>query len=893
MHGEPHEFWGKLQKQDDLVVAWHPLVDHCADVTACAAALLERTLLRRRLARLANLQDLSDGQVARLCLLVALHDIGKFNLGFQRKGNPRIRTGPRGHVHEILALLHRPDAEAHQALCRALDVDRLNAWAADEQRGIEPLLLASLCHHGRPIPPSAAGTTQAIWWKPDAGLDPFAGIAKLVSCALAWLPDAQDAAPLPAGTAFQHAFSGLVMLADWLGSDTKFFPYTEPGETNRYERSLDAAREALRRTGLDTASARAGLDPPAAAFARVLGEGRAPRPLQRGVLAVSPEPAGALLILEAETGSGKTEAAFAHYLALFKQGLVDGMYFALPTRTAATQIYQRICEAVARAFPDPEHRPPVILAVPGYLEVDGETGVRLAHFDVLWHDDPGRRFRYRGWAAEHPKRYLAGAVSVGTIDQVLLAALAIEHAHLRATALLRQLLVVDEVHASDAYMSRILEEVLRHHVAAGGHALLMSATLGSALREPLLGTPVPALAEAQRVGYPLLTNQTAGAVARCTPIDGGGLTKHVAVEIAAHLEDPEAIASRALAAAAQGACVLVLRNTVSACVATQRALLRQAKSRGLLGLCFACEGIPAPHHARFSKEDRTALDRALEGRLGKSRSAAHAGGCVAVTTQTVQQSLDLDADVLLTDLCPMDVLLQRIGRLHRHQRSRPFGFGEARAVIFVPVQRALHQAALLQPNGAPRGPCGLGSVYADLRVLEATWQVLEQNARLTIPDMNRALVEQTTHPEALAAAKAALGPRADKHVEWLKANSLADRLMARRNLIDWKQPFDECSFLSADLGERIATRLGEQDRLVRFEDPPQGPFGRALRELTLPAWLLRGMDSELLQETAYVRESGAGRIVFSLDGKGERPFLYDCLGLRPLVDDPEEDLCDV
>ncbi|MDB4914145.1 MAG: CRISPR-associated helicase/endonuclease Cas3, partial [Gemmatimonadetes bacterium] len=182
-----------------------------------------------------------------------------------------------------------------------------------------------------------------------------------------------------------------------------------------------------------------------------------------------------ITILESETGSGKTEAALARFVTLFSAGKVDGLYFALPTRTAATQMHKRVFDATAMAFTEP---PPVILAVPGYLRVDDTEGRRheLARFDVLWPD--AERFRYRGWAAEGPKRYLAGCIVVGTVDQVLLSSLRVGHAHMRATSLMRMLLVVDEVHASDAYMTRILEDVLARHRRAGGHALLLSATLG-------------------------------------------------------------------------------------------------------------------------------------------------------------------------------------------------------------------------------------------------------------------------------------------------------------------------------------------------------------------------------------------------------------------------------
>ena len=127
---------------------------------------------------------------------------------------------------------------------------------------------------------------------------------------------------------------------------------------------------------------------------------------------------GSLTLIEAATGVGKTEAALIRYLYLMQAGEVDGLYFALPTRTAATQIYQRVTAAVQRAFPDEQFRPPTILAVPGYLVADGVPARgRLPSFEVLWDDDPDSRMRYRGWAAENSKRYLAGAVDITNAKQ--------------------------------------------------------------------------------------------------------------------------------------------------------------------------------------------------------------------------------------------------------------------------------------------------------------------------------------------------------------------------------------------------------------------------------------------------------------------------------------------
>ncbi|MCA9655789.1 MAG: CRISPR-associated helicase Cas3', partial [Myxococcales bacterium] len=518
--------------------------------------------------------------------------------------------------------------------------------------------------------------------------------------------------------------------------------------------------------------ARRGLGSTAPSFHSISGFD--PRPAQQATLELPLDRQGSLTVLEAETGSGKTEAALARFMRLFHAGEVDGLYLALPTRTAATQLHRRVHEALVRAFPREDERPPAVLAVPGYLRVDDHEGRRLPGFEVLWNDDGKAALRHRGWAAEHPKRYLAGAVVVGTIDQVLLSTLMVSHAHMRATCAARHLLVVDEVHASDDYMIALLEAVLRFHLGAGGHALLMSATLGSAARGRLLAAAgpepeLPGLDDAVAEPYPLVSHAPRGESPQRHAVAHVGAGKGVHPRLLRAADEPEAVAAAALDAAQAGACVLVVRNLVRDCVATQLALEALASTRGASELLFAVGGIVAPHHSRYAREDRTRLDAAVEALFGKQRPSGR--GRVLVATQTVEQSLDLDADLLLTDLCPMDVLLQRIGRLHRHDRPRPAGFEQAQVQVLVPEQRALGQH--IRADGTALGPHGYGTVYGDLRVLEATLRLCERGGTFVIPEHNRALVEGSTHPSVLRALVEDLGEAWARHGERVLGGSLS------------------------------------------------------------------------------------------------------------------------
>jgi len=210
-------------------------------------------------------------------------------------------------------------------------------------------------------------------------------------------------------------------------------------------------------------------------------------------------------------------------------------------------------------------------------------------------------------------------------------------------------------------MGRLLEEVIAHHLKAGGHAFLMSATLGTVAQSRLLNAtsaPPPPLEEARKMPYPLIsyTDARRKETKYIRPASSN-YTKRVTMQMKQIASDASKVARVALDAATSGARVLIIRNTVRDCIATQLALEQFAGTNSTV--LFSASGVVAPHHSRFAGSDRKSLDLAIEEQFGKG---SQRNGVVAVATQTVQQSLDLDADLLLSDLCPVDVLLQRIGR---------------------------------------------------------------------------------------------------------------------------------------------------------------------------------------------------------------------------------------
>jgi hypothetical protein len=239
--------------------------------------------------------------------------------------------------------------------------------------------------------------------------DPLASVAVLVAFAKAAWPAAfTPGKPFPEPESpFWHAYLGLLQLADWTGSDeaSDAFPYSEVSDGPRLLFARKHARSLLARIGFDAAPLREAL-PSDLSFDAV--SSHAPTDIQ---LATAEAP-GPVVVLEAETGSGKTEAALWRFAALLAAGKVEGLYFALPTRVAASQIHARVQATLDRLFAEAKFE--AVRALPGDAMAGTATVRRLPNFDAQWSDDPDEIVRRSRWAAEQPKRFLAAPIAIGT-----------------------------------------------------------------------------------------------------------------------------------------------------------------------------------------------------------------------------------------------------------------------------------------------------------------------------------------------------------------------------------------------------------------------------------------------------------------------------------------------
>lgn len=856
-------FWGKYNADTDAKLS---LAAHCLDVGMVFRKLSEVDGINRTL-QSATTVELENVILDRLAVLAMFHDIGKANLGFQKKIDPNSKFNA-GHVRELVPLFEDPVLQE-----RFLSVlpSELFDWFGNPYAA-QSYFFAVFSHHGKPfsIDESRYGYSKLAqrYWGPQ-GLDPFEGVSEVVHWAREAFPDAfrSISATMPLEPRFHHVFAGLVMLSDWIGSHPDWFPISNVAYTNRYEHDTVVISHALKSIGLDCSELRPVM--------QAIGETFSdrfhfkPYPLQRLIDSLCPhDPNTELIIAESETGSGKTEAALNWFCKLFADGKVDGLYFALPTRVAARELYQRVHKTIVEWFPDPSCRPVVLLAVPGYTQVDGtDTSSTLSTPEEanLWQDDIELQKKERQWAAERPKRFLAATIAVGTVDQALLSIVQTSHAHLRSACLSRSLLVVDEVHASDRYMSQLLSALLDHHLKVGGRALLLSATLGSAAKNMLIKgtqTQLEPLTTAIQSPYPALTLSNGFSLSAESQSDK---PKQVSLQTVPYTFELKNLVEYLVPALQAGARVLVILNTV----ARVNELFGRVESHPDIKRewLFSCSGHICPHHGRFAPQDRVLLDKAITTQFGKGSPS---GPLLLVGSQTLEQSLDIDADLLITDLVPSDVLLQRIGRLHRHRRQRPEGYNDAKCIVVVP-NHSLEEA--LDGKGDVIGKfrkVGFGSVYEDLRTLERTWQSIEEFTEIEVPRDNRKLVELATHPESLSLLNS---KKWEAHAQSIEGKSTARAIAAHTVINTYDKYFGEFHYI--DSGLKVTTRLGVNQFQVPLDRPAQSPFGQELSEILIPGHMAPS-DQE---EFARVESEGDATIVIKW---GTKHYRYSKLGLEAM-----------
>lgn len=802
-------YWAKAGE-----TGWHPLSAHLMDVAAVIRVLFAPTsALATRAAHIARHAGVTPLPVLELATYMALvHDVGKAQHGFQER---RAGTGNvlrSSHVQRLIGDLRHARALGDSALpLIGLRTQLLEPLISDSGDEAFALLCLCIAHHGRPWNAPRQPVPEA-WredWQTNGARRPVEHAHELVNRArrLSGL----DGLPRDLLPAESQLFAGALTLADWIGSSEEIFAFA-PGmerEPDAYwAEQCERARVELMRTGTSRPlSDEASRVHWSAIFPRIAHTATA---LQDHVMqAPVPDP-GDIVVIESDTGSGKTEAALALYARLRAAGRVDGLFFALPTRATASAMEARV-RAFAQAW-CPAAAGNIVLA-------SGGAGKSTVGEEALLLDDDERASRYIAqWATRSLTKAFAGELVVGTIDQALLAALPVKHAHLRLAALSRLLIVVDELHAYDGYMLALLARVTEYMRACGGVVVAMSATLATEVTRELAGLPTSLDRDtAMARPFPCVSYGSSGGNFRDHPIlsPANREREYAVVEISS-IE----VITRAIDAAKAGARVLVIRNTVSAALETVESLAAVAPQH-----VWQPDGSgPAPYHGRYTRCDRIALDAAVRSDFGVGSTTS---GIILVSTQVVEQSLDVDFDLLITDLCPIDVLLQRLGRVHRHPRARVNGFENPRALIIQPDREFAEMLDGALPSSWRR--TGLGNVYDDLAVLALTQRLIRCTPKLAVPCRNRMIIEEVYHRESRDVLLAS-DERWDQLINRHLGMTMGQRAVANQ----WKLPLltdaysgeemTELFRLSVDQELRLRARLGDEKIRLEFDVPVPNHF---------------------------------------------------------------------
>ena len=836
-----HRIWAKtIEAADgqDGSCRYHPLPFHALDVAAVAEQCIKWDA--RRFESIARGLAVAPGRLRAVTLwLVATHDIGKASSGFQLKvpelwdadrfgQKPTLRTDGAFHASMTAWYLAYDDDASLVGEPVAALFARMLPWQKDDGNAV---IDAVAGHHGRPVADWGCEPPDRPWSNRKVGT----GLVEAARALASDLARLFGAEPLPpaankeAAIAYAWWLATLLPFADWIGSNTDFF---KPRDSwlplaDYWKRAQQTSENALAKLGLVLPAV--SLPSPR----HVLDDDRELSPTQVWASTVElPSEGPVLAIIEDMTGSGKTEASLMLAHRMMDKEFACGFHMALPTMATADAMHRRLHPIYRNLFEhdgdcDPSAGPSLALAH-GRAALARQATEPEAPVAAYCSD----------WIASENRRAFFAAAGAGTVDQAILAVLASKYQTLRLRGLADKVLIIDEAHAYDTYMSVEIAALLRFHAAQGGSAILLSATLPAKKRSELAaaftegaGWRAPSLHGA---AYPLATLVTRAGADETPGSTRSGTERDVEVRRVESLEAAEALA---INAAGKGAGVAVIRSTVDAAIATYERLSANAPT-GVEVQLF---------HARFMHDDRQRIERDVVERFGKDSGPDQRRRRILVATAVIEQSLDLDFDVMVSDLAPVDLLIQRAGRLWRHpERVRSY------CALGGPV---LHVVSA-DPSGTS------GDKWLDGVLPEAGWiyrnpELLWRSANaifsagLIVTRTLTAEAECAGHPRRLVehvygdlqapVEDGAFGTEA-------VGRELADRHMAKAVVLDPRKPYAKVDapwvedvWVRTRLGDSCAVRLAREDagKLVPLAEGRAGDW--TLSEVRVSPGMAKGL----------------------------------------------------
>jgi len=704
--------WAKTSSETEQT---HPLIYHLIDVGQTTLALWKRALTpgaRQQFSETLNLSENETGNL--LAFWASLHDMGKAAPGFQRK-----------YVKAIPDLqgvgFNFPAAIPHPA-----PHGQVSAWILEiilaREGGYTPQIAKKVSrsvggHHGIwPSPRQIQSLRRQESDTGDATWDSARNDLCQAVCSV-FQPSTSFSFPInqQSENALLTLLSGLVSVADWIGSMEEFFPYeTQYFTPSEYaKRSEQHGRNALYQLGW------IGWQPDGrkVEFTKVFPFIQEPSEIQKTVIKLaenSVQPI--LLILEAPTGSGKTETALYLADSWLQSNLGRGLYIAMPTQATSNQMYARVEAYLNNRYPLENINYHLLHG--GALLSERET---VAEPVDISDDEFAPReggIRAQSWFLPHKRTFLA-PFGVGTVDQALMSVLQTKHFFVRLFGLGSKVVIFDEIHAYDTYMSTLFERLLGWLRLIGASVILLSATLPDKTRQNLMAAWLNKKHEVlPTADYPRLTIVT-DEFLETVPLPAP-VSHMLSLEWIA--PDPQNLAAHLAERLKYGGCAAVICNRV----ARAQEVYKFIKEAGIIDPDYLIL-----FHARFPFAWREEIEKRVLNLFSK-KEGQRPKKAIVVATQVIEQSLDLDFDYMITDLAPVDLLIQRAGRLHRHSKNdvnRP-------TPLVCPV---LAIASPAEKDGLP--DFGRDEHIYERSVLLRTWLNLCERSGLTLPQETSAIIE--------------------------------------------------------------------------------------------------------------------------------------------------------
>lgn len=579
-----------------------------------------------------------------------------------------------------------------------------------------------------------------------------------------------------------------------------------------------------------------------------------PTPLQQWAETVPVDDTPQLFILEDVTGAGKTEAALALTHRLMEAGAASGFYFGLPTMATSNAMFSRVAEHYLQMLETDEGSKPSIVLAHGARDMHEQFREAVwasAKLDANYAStDASATAQCNSWLADSRKKALLAPVGVGTIDQTLLAVLPRRHQSLRLLGMNRKVLIFDEIHSADEYMFELFESLLSLHLHQGGSAILLTATLSQQQRQRLVNIwAEPLQVENQQIqsaAFPLATKVSMANGVEEEPLESrADVSRKVNVSF---FHNEKSCVDALVEAAQKGECAVWVRNTVNDALDAYDALVKELGKENCLLF-----------HSRFALQDRKQIEKEVLTIFGKESRVSDRKGKVLVATQVFQESLDADADLMISDICPIDDLIQRAGRLHRHTRNElgeyQRGIQDAREEPLLYVH-APAWVAEPDKNWLSDSFQNTEYVYRSPGRLWLGMQKLQELGGWRMPEDARELIEAVYSVEAENNIPEALVEQEQKVMGEIRAKVAR----AQSSLIDWKHYgySDQSSLVWYEDDTDVSTRFSDVETaevvVLKLKDNGKLDFYAEDKRFALPLSTVKLGVNKYLKKMALIEE---------------------------------------